>query len=493
MSINIKFYRNLMKSSRMVVHKIAFIVGMILVTSSSSAQDVLQDYLEEAAENNSGLRQLFSSYQASAEKGAQVRGLPDPELSMGFFLMPMERYMGEQVADITIMQMFPWFGSLKAGEEEAALMAKMEFERFADIKNELFFNVKSAWYELYNKQQQVQLMEEELDLLLYLEQLALTNYSTGGAGSSGAGSSNPSPSPVRTERSGSGGSGGDGMQGMGNTAGAARVTGSAGNNMNSMNSMPASDNGMIAVLMIQNQMKALENDILLERRSMVPLKTQFNNLLNRDRNAAIILADTLTTTLPPESLNFLQEEATANNPMLKMYDWESQARVAQLDMTRRMGRPMLGIGLNYMVFRPRMTGAQEMGPMENGANMLMPMVTLSIPIYRKKYKAQEREVEYLQAAAVSGKTAAANELITLLDQAMYDYEASVSTLELLEAQIDITEQAISLMETNLSVGNTGMESLISQRQNLLNYKKQQIAQVVQQHISIAAIQRTIGY
>ena len=54
--------------------------------------------------------QRYFEYQAALQKVPQVGGLPDPELNLGVFLSPMELVEGKQVADIRLMQMFPWFG-----------------------------------------------------------------------------------------------------------------------------------------------------------------------------------------------------------------------------------------------------------------------------------------------------------------------------------------------------------------------------------------------
>ena len=71
------------------------------------------NYLEIAAKNNPTVLQRFSEYQAALQKIPQVGSLPDPELSAGVFLSPMELVSGNQVADLRLMQMFPWFGVLK--------------------------------------------------------------------------------------------------------------------------------------------------------------------------------------------------------------------------------------------------------------------------------------------------------------------------------------------------------------------------------------------
>ncbi|MDP4269908.1 MAG: transporter, partial [Bacteroidota bacterium] len=77
---------------------------------SAYGQDSLSLYLSMAAKNNPAVLQKFTEYKAALQKVPQVGSLPDPELNVGVFLSPMELIGGNQVADIKLMQMFPWFG-----------------------------------------------------------------------------------------------------------------------------------------------------------------------------------------------------------------------------------------------------------------------------------------------------------------------------------------------------------------------------------------------
>ncbi|MBK7131258.1 MAG: hypothetical protein IPH69_00070 [Bacteroidales bacterium] len=105
-----------------------------IVVYSQQYPDSLLRYLEIAAKNNPRVPQKFSEYQAALQKIPQVGSLPDPELSAGVFLSPMELVSGNQVADLRLMQMFPWFGVLRYGKDEMSLMAKAKFELFRDAK-----------------------------------------------------------------------------------------------------------------------------------------------------------------------------------------------------------------------------------------------------------------------------------------------------------------------------------------------------------------------
>ena len=130
-------------------------LGSWIGASSQQYPDSLLRYLEIAAKNNPTVIQRFSEYQASLQKIQQVGSLPDPELSAGVFLSPMELVGGNQVADLRLMQMFPWFGVLKYARDEMSLMAKAKFELFRDAKLQVYYDVQRTWYELYKVQKDI--------------------------------------------------------------------------------------------------------------------------------------------------------------------------------------------------------------------------------------------------------------------------------------------------------------------------------------------------
>ncbi len=55
-----------------------------------------------------------------------------------------------------------------------------------------------------------------------------------------------------------------------------------------------------------------------------------------------------------------------------------------------MGYPMIGLGVNYSVINKNEMSTSAM----NGKDMIMPMVTVTLPIYRKKYKAMQTEADF---------------------------------------------------------------------------------------------------
>lgn len=113
---------------------LAAVLGSTLQSRGQEVQDSLMHYLDVAVRNNPTVLQRYYEYQAALQKIPQVGTLPDPTLEMGIFLKPMDIMDGKQIADIKLMQMFPWFGVLKNAKDEMSLMAKAKYESLRDAK-----------------------------------------------------------------------------------------------------------------------------------------------------------------------------------------------------------------------------------------------------------------------------------------------------------------------------------------------------------------------
>jgi len=285
------------------------LIGVLLVVLGlmgphpvmAQTPDSLNHYLEIAAKNNPGLNADFLAYKASLEKVPQAGAWPDPKLDIGFFLKPMDLVGGRQIADFTLMQMFPWFGTKKAAQTEATHMAKMAYAQFTETRDNLYLEVYTQWYVLSTLVEQLRNNRDNLQLLKQLEELALRKVSSPFSGSS-SGYSVPTPSPA-TKGSVANSAGGS-MAGMGSMGGAATSSGtssttgrssgmgSSGGGMSS--GMGSAAPGMSDVLRVQLEMAEIENNIESILSEIAAEKAKFNALLNRPVDREVILPDSIS-------------------------------------------------------------------------------------------------------------------------------------------------------------------------------------------------------
>ena len=156
---------------------ISFIIVMLL--SNLGMGQTLEDYYSIAAENNPGVQAKYIAFEAAMKRTSQVNSLPDPILSFGYFISPVETRVGPQQARFSLSQMFPWFGSLSARGDAAAFRAEAVYQEFLDSRNKLFFNVASAYYSLYELKGWIDLESENLELLMAFERLCTSRLENG--------------------------------------------------------------------------------------------------------------------------------------------------------------------------------------------------------------------------------------------------------------------------------------------------------------------------
>ena len=423
-------------------------LGSWFIASSQQYPDSLLMYLEIAAKNNPTVLQRFSEYQASLQKIPQVGSLPDPELSAGVFLSPMELLSGNQVADLRLMQMFPWFGVLKYAKDEMSLMAKAKFELFRDAKLQVYYDVQRSWYELYKIQKDISISEKNIEILRLIERLALVRFKSATLGSSGT-------STMQTNA-------------MGSSSGGS---------------------GLADIYRIQIESSDLENNIALLKNQQNSIVAQFNAYINRPVTSPVYTYENLTRDSLEFSLGIVSDSMLANNPMLGMLDFEKQSLEARKKMVTRMGYPMVGLGLNYSLISKSAMSTSSM----NGNDMIMPMVVFTLPIYRKKYTAMQNEAELLKKATAENYQATSNSLQTEYYQAVLLYQDAQRRVILYKNQYQLASKSLDLILKSFSTSSSGLTDVLRVRQQTLDYELRQVEALADLNTAIAWLKRLMAY
>ena len=147
--------------------------GSAHATGIDNKEDSLAVYIAEAIRNNPGLKSEYQAYQAQMANAQGAGVLSDPQLSVG---------LGKQRTTITIMQMFPWFGTLKAGREQMEYKAQEAYQKFREKSLSLAFDVEKQWYSILATQEKVKAVKQKRALLNDIKKVAIylyTNYTSG--------------------------------------------------------------------------------------------------------------------------------------------------------------------------------------------------------------------------------------------------------------------------------------------------------------------------
>ncbi len=465
-------------------------LGSWIVASSQQYPDSLLKYLEIAAKNNPTVLQRFNEYQAALQKIPQVGSLPDPELSAGIFLSPMELVSGNQVADLRLMQMFPWFGVLKYGKDEMSLMAKAKFELFRDAKLQVFYDVQRTWYDLYKVQKDISISEKNIEILKLIERLALVRFKSASLENTRTSSQSSATSSIISSGTNTSASG---MQTMG--SGQSNTGSSGSSQSSSMQTGPmgssSGSSGLADIYRIQIESSDLENNIAFLKNQQNSIIAKFNTYLNRSVTSPVHTYENITRDSLEFSLTIVSDSMLANNPMLGMLNFEKQSLEARKKMVTRMGYPMVGLGLNYSIISksPTAMGTPDM----NGKDMIMPMAVLTLPIYRKKYTAMQKEADFMREATSANYQATANSLQSEYYQAVLLYQDAQRRIKLYENQYQLASKSLDLMLKSFSTSSSGLTDVLRVRQQTLDYELKQVEAVADFNTAIAWLKRLMAF
>ncbi|WP_339674988.1 TolC family protein [Cyclobacterium marinum] len=401
------------------------IVILVFLGTSVSQAQVLDDYFKIAAENNPGLQAKYREFEAAIQKVEQVNTLPDPNFSFGYFISPVETRVGPQKARFSLTQMFPWFGTLRAQGNAAALMAEAKYQAFLDARNRLYYQVAAAYYPLYELNQWKEIERENIEILESYKTITNKKFENG----------------VGT---------------------------------------------MVDFLRVDIMLKDAKTNLSILNDKEVPLLTRFNKLLNREEDALVIVEDSLFAQALPD--NFRKDSLLTNNPMLEELDLKIASSEASEEVAYKQGLPKFGLGLDYVLVGERTDLASDMAaPQGNGKNAMMPMVSVSIPIFRSKYKAAVKEAQLMQESYSLQKEDFANTLTSSYEMAWFEIQQQQELIDLYDQQIQESIQALNLLFTAYSNSGNEFEEVLRMQQQLLKYEKMKATAETQYQIALAKL------
>ena len=227
---------------------------------------------------------------------------------------------------------------------------------------------------------------------------------------------------------------------------------------------------MVDVVRVDIKRDEALTEIAIEEEQLESLKRRFNLLLNRNKEASVGIQDTLVldAQLQPDLMN--TEQTFNEHPELAKFDKEREAYEHRAKTAQKSGLPNIGIGLDYAIISER----TDMNPPGNGQDVIMPMVSVTLPIFRKKYKAAEKEAVLMQEAAIKNKEATKNQLQSDLEAALYDLVKAKKQLNLYKRQIESSVQANKLLVSAFSNDDGDFEEILEMNQDILLFKIQQL-------------------
>lgn len=396
------------------------IIILVLLGNTVGYAQTLDDYFKIAAEHNPGLQVKYKDFEAALQRVPQVSSLPDPTFSFGYFISPVETRVGPQQARFSLTQMFPWFGTLKAQGDAAALMAEAKYQSFVDARNRLYYQMAAAYYPLYELREWKRIEQENIDILQSFKTIANAKFEN-------------------------------------------------------------SNGTMVDVLRVDIMLKDAQTSLGILNNKEKPLLTGFNKLLNRDEDNQVLIMDSLGIETLPD--HFRKDSLLTNHPALNALDLRIKASEAREEVAYKQGLPRLGVGLDYVMVGER----TDADVSDNGRNALMPMVSVSIPIFRSKYRASVKEAQLMQEGYTLQKQEYANNLTSGYEMVWFQIQQQSDLIALYVQQTLESEQALNLLFSAYANSGQEFEEVLRMQQQLLKYEKMKATAQVQYHIVLAQL------
>lgn len=238
---------------------------------------------------------------------------------------------------------------------------------------------------------------------------------------------------------------------------------------------------MVDVLRVDLMLKDAETNLSILNQKEKPLRASFNQLLNREEREVVLIEDSLE--VEAFAVGFRRDSLLTNNPVLDALDLKIQASEASELAAKKQGLPKLGVGLDYAVVDER----NDMSLADNGKDIFMPMVSVSIPIFRGKYKAAIKEAQLMQESYTLQREELVNSLSSGYETVWFDIQQQLELIELYENQLVTTGQSLNLLFS--AYGNSGkeFEEVLRMQQQLLKYEKMKATAEAKYQIALAKL------
>jgi cobalt-zinc-cadmium efflux system outer membrane protein len=221
-----------------------------------------------------------------------------------------------------------------------------------------------------------------------------------------------------------------------------------------------------------------------------PLQARLNSLLNRPADALIPspkLPVIGNVSLPSDATLFTwQMEA---NPILETLARRIEQQEHAARLARKSGMPEFGLGFDYIVTGP----ARVAGMPDSGQDAAIAMFSISIPLWRGKYRAAVDEAEARRDAAEFMRENQINQLEANLKMALYLFRDAERKIDLYGSTL-LTQarSAFSVAQQNYESGSSDFLNLIDAQRALLEIELEYQRALANRQKALAEIEMLVG-
>ena len=226
----------------------------------------------------------------------------------------------------------------------------------------------------------------------------------------------------------------------------------------------------VDVLRLQMRQNELEQSKQVLAHLYLAEQTALNKLLNRDKSIEVDVKDALM--IPLEN-DMDTTENLVLHPELTKYDKLYQSVEQSELLNQKSSQPMIGFGLDYVAVSER----PDMSFSDNGKDIVMPMVALSIPIFNQKNKSQTRQNELKQQEITYQKQERQNVLETALGRAVNNRKSARISYEIQAKNLEQAKNAEEILTKSYESGTIDFKDVLDIQELQLKFQISQIEAV----------------
>ena len=224
---------------------------------------------------------------------------------------------------------------------------------------------------------------------------------------------------------------------------------------------------LVDILRVELQIDKQTNVLQVLKEQDQALVTQLNQLMHRQLKTPVLIAD------PQQILEQKDIVATdsipKDHPRLEAIRKLQASNKAQSVLAKKQAMPQFGVGLDYAIIQDRNVMSSDAGQ-----DAVMPMLSVSLPIFGKKNKSRKKEAslkgESLQFQLEHEK----EQLDTEVQVMKYKKDELLGLLDLYDKQLLNLKDILQLSETALANASMGIEEVLRLQKERLLYEKQRV-------------------
>ncbi|MBQ4802826.1 TolC family protein [Aquimarina sp. MMG015] len=224
----------------------------------------------------------------------------------------------------------------------------------------------------------------------------------------------------------------------------------------------------------------LQNEEEILKGKILTAETAMNQLLHRDGFDPLVVPDNLF--IPEEEPTMILDDITYH-PELMTYDHLGDLLDKKESVNAKESLPSIGIGLDYVIVEER----PNISFSDNGKDIVMPKISLSVPLFSKKHKSRSKQYELQKEEVYQKREASQNNLENMMEEAINNRITARINYDTQQKNIMQAKQAEEIILSAYQTTQLNFEDVLDVQQMLLDFENKKIEAIAMYFMQTAVL------